>query len=109
VQTRNIPIPAHGDQPGPIQHVTRYLGCPGTVIGSPSQLIRGAAILAIEDGSEQITRDLLEAVPVDYAAERGGTAARRRARLPQPGSALFFRVNRHGGSVILHHRTSSPS
>jgi hypothetical protein len=25
-------------------------------------------------GSEQITRDLLEAVPVDYAAEGGGTA-----------------------------------
>ena len=39
-----------------------------------SQLIRGAAILAIADGSEQITRDLLEAVPVDYAAERGATA-----------------------------------
>ncbi len=44
------------------------------MIGSLSQLIRGAAILAIEDGSEQITRDLLEAVPVDYAAERGATA-----------------------------------
>ena len=41
------------------------------MIGSLSQLIRGAAILAIEDGSDQITRDLLEAVPVDYAAERG--------------------------------------
>jgi hypothetical protein len=38
-----------------------------------SQLIRGAAILAIEDGTEQITRDLLGIVPVDYAAERGST------------------------------------
>jgi hypothetical protein len=44
------------------------------MIGSLSQLIRGAAILAIEDGSEQITHDLLEAIPVDYAAERGATA-----------------------------------
>ena len=44
------------------------------MIGSLSQLIRGAAMPAIEDGSEQITRDLLEAVPVDYAAERGATA-----------------------------------
>jgi hypothetical protein len=43
------------------------------MIGSLSQLIRGAAIRAIEDGSEQITRDLLEAVPVGYAAERGAT------------------------------------
>ena len=48
------------------------------MIGSLSQLIRGAAILAIEDGSEQITRDLLDAVPVDYAAERADTARRRR-------------------------------
>ena len=31
-------------------------------------------VWVIEDGSEQITRDLLEAVPVDYAAERGATA-----------------------------------
>jgi hypothetical protein len=43
------------------------------MIGSLSQLIRGAAILAIEDGREQITRDLLDIVPVDYAAERADT------------------------------------
>jgi len=58
------------------------------MIGSLSQLIRGAAILAIEDGSEQITRDLLEAVPVDYAAEGGGTArpaARRRSPSQEAG------------------------
>ncbi|MES9588772.1 ATP-binding protein [Streptomyces sp. NPDC094045] len=42
----------------------------GGMIGSLSQLIRGAAVLAIEDGSENITADLLETVPVDYAAER---------------------------------------
>ena len=71
----------------------------GGMIGSLSQLIRGAAILAIEDGREQITRDLLDIVPVDYAAERADTtratqkcAARRPAgrglmrppRLPIP-------------------------
>jgi hypothetical protein len=43
------------------------------MIGSLSQLIRGAAILAIEDRSEAITRDLLGVVPVDYAAERAAT------------------------------------
>ena len=44
------------------------------MIGSLSQLIRGAAILGIEDGSDQITRDLLEAAPVGYAAGRRPTA-----------------------------------
>lgn len=40
------------------------------MIGSLSQLVRGAALLAIENSSERITEDLLETVPVDYAAER---------------------------------------
>ena len=52
----------------------------GRMIGSLSQLIRGAAILAIDDGSEQITRDLLESVPVDYAAERATTQLRASGR-----------------------------
>ena len=46
------------------------------MIGSLSQLVRGAAILAIEDGTEKITRDLLDLVPVDYAAERADTDPR---------------------------------
>ena len=53
------------------------------MIGSLSQLVRGAAIQAIEDGSEQISKQLLDSVPVDYAAERAGTASRppgRRSR-----------------------------
>ena len=62
-------------QPGSLAVLEDYLyRRSGGMIGSLSQLIRGAAILAIEDSSEQITRDLLEAVPVDYAAERGATA-----------------------------------
>jgi hypothetical protein len=40
----------------------------GGMIGSLSQLIRSAGILAIEGGSEKITPQLLEQVPVDYAA-----------------------------------------
>jgi hypothetical protein len=54
----------------------------GGMIGSLSQLIRGAAILAIEDGTERITRDLLDVVLVDSAAERASTTrspARRAA------------------------------
>lgn len=52
----------------------------GGMIGSLSQLIRGAAILAIEDGSEQITKAALDMVPVDYAAERADTQSRSPAR-----------------------------
>jgi hypothetical protein len=48
----------------------------GGMIGSLSQLIRGAAVLAIETGTEKITRDLLQAVPVDYAAERAARPSR---------------------------------
>ena len=52
------------------------------MIGSLSQLIRGAAILAIEDGTEQITRELLDLVPVDFAAEKAArpTPPRQRKR-----------------------------
>lgn len=50
------------------------------MIGSLSQLVRGAAILAIEDGTEQITRDLLDLVPVDFAAEKAARASPPRPR-----------------------------
>jgi hypothetical protein len=39
------------------------------MIGSLSQLIRGAAILAIEDGAQQITRELLVLIPVDWSSD----------------------------------------
>jgi hypothetical protein len=49
----------------------------GGMIGSLSQLVRGGALLAIDDGSEALTRELLELVPVDYAATRATTQQRR--------------------------------
>jgi hypothetical protein len=52
----------------------------GGMIGSLSQLVRGAAILAIDTGSEQITEDLLDMVPIDYAAERSHAPARAQPR-----------------------------
>jgi len=39
------------------------------MIGSLSHLIRAGAITAILDGSEAITRDLLDTIPVDHAAQ----------------------------------------
>lgn len=56
----------------------------GGMIGSLSQLIRGAAILAIEDGTEAITTDLLDLVPLDYAAQRNETPQPRRGRKRAP-------------------------
>ncbi|MDN3250785.1 MULTISPECIES: hypothetical protein [unclassified Streptomyces] len=42
----------------------------GAMSGSLSQFIRGAAVLTIEDGSEAITEELLEIVPIDFAAKQ---------------------------------------
>jgi hypothetical protein len=78
----------HEHAPGTLTAMSDYLfHRTGGVIGSLSQLIRGAAVLAIEDGSEAITEELLECVPIDFAAEQSqqltapakATGRRRRA------------------------------
>jgi hypothetical protein len=46
------------------------------MIGSLSQLVRGAAILAIDDGTEKVTAELLDLVPIDYAAQRSDNPIR---------------------------------
>ncbi|MCH7230281.1 ATP-binding protein [Glycomyces sp. L485] len=77
VATMESMLRLHQHEKGALPDLGEYLfERTGGMIGSLSQLIRGAAILAIEDGSEQITRDLLDIVPIDYAAE---LAARKRA------------------------------
>ncbi|MGW7095484.1 TniB family NTP-binding protein [Streptomyces sp. NPDC054874] len=61
----------HEHTPGTLTTMSDYLfHRTGGMIGSLSQLIRGAAVLAIEDGSETITEELLEIVPIDFAAEQ---------------------------------------
>jgi hypothetical protein len=72
----------HHHQPGTLTGLDEYLfGRTGGMIGSLSQLVRGAAILAIQDGAEQVTRGLLDLVPVDHAAQRSGPRKpARRAR-----------------------------
>ncbi|MGK5545486.1 TniB family NTP-binding protein [Streptomyces sp. URMC 127] len=78
----------HEHAPGTLTAMSDYLfHRTGGMIGSLSQLIRGAAVLAIEDGSERISEELLEIVPVDFAAEQSeqltapakATGRRRRA------------------------------
>jgi len=61
----------HEHAPGTLTAMSDYLfHRTGGMIGSLSQLIRGAAVLAIEDESEAITEELLECVPIDFAAEQ---------------------------------------
>jgi DNA transposition AAA+ family ATPase len=67
--------------PGTLTGMAEYLyQRSGGMIGSLSQLVRGAAILAIEDGTEKITREHIELVPVDYAAQTAYAASTRRGR-----------------------------
>lgn len=67
----------HQHVPGTLPRLAEFLyRRSGGMIGTLSQLIRGAAVLAIETGAEKITRDLLGAVPVDYAAERAARTPR---------------------------------
>jgi hypothetical protein len=64
----------HHHQPATLTGLDEYLFTRTTgMIGSLSQLIRGSAILAIQNGTEQITKDLLDLVPVDHAAQRATT------------------------------------
>lgn len=60
----------HRHQPGTLPGIGRYLHQRASgMIGSLSHLIRAGAITAILDGSEAITRDLLDTIPVDHAAQ----------------------------------------
>ena len=75
----------HHHQPGTLVSLARYLHQrTGGMIGSLSHLIRGAAIEAILDGSEQITKHTLDSVEVDHAAQNGNPTPhpRRRPRHP---------------------------
>ncbi|MFD7911369.1 AAA family ATPase [Streptomyces sp. NPDC059752] len=61
----------HNHTPGTLTGLSEYIfHRTGGMIGSLSQLIRGAAVLAIEDESERITEELLALVPIDFAAEQ---------------------------------------
>jgi Bacterial TniB protein len=81
VATMESALRLHRHRRGDLVAMDEYL-CQrsGGSIGSLSQLVRGAAILAIEDESEQITRALLDIVPVDHAATQSArqTVGRRR-------------------------------
>jgi len=77
----------HHHVPGSLARHSEYLYQRSNgMIGSLSHLIRGAAVDAICEGTEKITKAGLEAVPLDHAATHPepapGTLAPRRGRKP---------------------------
>ena len=71
-----LPRPPHQTVPlpGPEDSLPRRTG---GMIGSLLRLIRGAAIQAILDGTEKITRTALDSIGIDIASETAGTGRRR--------------------------------
>lgn len=70
VATLDDALRLHDHDAGDLVGLDRYLHTrTGGSIGSLSHLVRAAAITAILDGSERITRKLLKEIPVDHAAE----------------------------------------
>jgi hypothetical protein len=70
VATMEQALGLHRHEPGSLVAQARYLHQrTGGLISSLSHIIRAAAISAIAEGSEQITRDLLDGIVVDHATE----------------------------------------
>jgi hypothetical protein len=65
----------HRHQPGALPALAGYLHeRTGGMIGSLLWLIRSAAIQAVTDGAEQVTRKAMDAIPVDIASQAAGSA-----------------------------------
>jgi hypothetical protein len=70
VATREASLRLHHHKPGTLSSLDHYLHRrTGGMIGSLSHLIRAGALTAILEGGEAITRELLEDIPVDHAAQ----------------------------------------
>jgi hypothetical protein len=69
----------HRHQPGSLPRLASYLHQrTGGMIGSLLWLIRSAAIQAVIDGTEQVTRKTMDAIPVDIASQAASHPGRRR-------------------------------
>lgn len=71
----------HQHQPGSLLKLDRYLhNRTGGMIGALSHAIRGAAIDAILDGTERVTKDGIAAIPLDHAAESAASPLEQATR-----------------------------
>jgi hypothetical protein len=67
----------HWHKPGSLPGLAGYLHQrTGGMIGSLLWLIRSAAIQAVIDGTEQVTRKAMDAIPVDIASQAASTGKR---------------------------------
>ncbi|MFJ7280838.1 ATP-binding protein [Kitasatospora sp. NPDC098663] len=79
VATMEQALRLHRHEPGSLSRLARYLHArTGGSISSLSHLLRASAISAIADGSEQVTRRLLDSIPVDHNTQ---------SEPPTPGAA----------------------
>jgi hypothetical protein len=70
--TLDAALRLHRHRPGTLLGLGKYLHQrTGGMIGSLSHLVRAAALTAVMDGTEEITRKLLDGIPVDHAAQSG--------------------------------------
>jgi hypothetical protein len=68
----------HRHQPGALPQLASYLHQrTGGMIGSLLWLIRSAAIQAVIDGTEQVTRKVMDAIPVDIASQAASPGQRK--------------------------------
>ena len=76
IATLEAALRLHHHQAGTLTGLDRYLHQrTGGMIGSLSHLIRAAALTAILDGAETITRGLLDGIALDHAAQSDGQGA----------------------------------
>jgi hypothetical protein len=77
-------IRLHHHKPGTLTTQAKYLHQrTGGLISSLSHIVRAAAIAAIIDGSERITRELMDTISVDHSTE-SATATPPRQRTAAP-------------------------
>ena len=70
VATLEAALRLHRHQVDTLAELSKYLHQrTGGMIGSLSHLVRAAALTAILNGSEQLTRKLFDGIPVDHAAQ----------------------------------------
>jgi hypothetical protein len=102
----------HRHRPGTLPDLARYLHQrTGGMIGSLLWLIRSAAIQAVIDGTEQITRKTMDSIQVDIASQSAGSRpSRSHGRpLPRPRPAVAAAgqaaAGRRGNSRLLRPST----
>ncbi|MCW2903808.1 MAG: Bacterial TniB protein [Streptosporangiaceae bacterium] len=88
VATMEDSLRLHAHRPGTLVAMTDYLHeRTGGLIGSLPQLVREAAVDAIDTGAEKITKRILDAIELDHAVQQPQPDHRRAKRARKPKAA----------------------